>query len=979
MKSLTPVQSRQASGLLVVAIMMAISPSIAAQNPNLPAFFQQKIHPLLVQHCYPCHSSEAEKLKGGLRLDSRQGWLNGGDSGESIIVPHNANESLLVSSVKHEGGNPMPPDYKLPASAIADIVEWINLGAPDPREDINPQTNRADKSWWSLQPLLSTARTEADKQDWSATPIDHFVDAKLADRSLRRNPPADPRVLIRRMTYDILGLPPTDAEVIEFTTAYPQAPLATVEKLVDRLLASPRYGEQWGRHWLDTIRFGESNGFERNVIIDDLWPFRDYVIKSINDDKPFNQFIIEHLAGDVIGKDVPDIEVGSAFLVAGPYDDVGNQDVVAQKNIRAATLDDMITATGSAFLGLTINCARCHHHKFDPIPTEDYYRMRAAFEGITHGRRVIASKEQRAQFTSASQPLRKELSRIVSEKEALDDAIRNRAEDLFAKQTPERPKIDVHGTDETFNAVQARFLKFIMHAMTSDFQAKNQPRSGAGRLTEFQVWSNEQPSRNVALASSGATAEGAKSAIAEDFPEAYGAQLTIDGQFGEQWFIGDPAVLTISFAKPETINRISFINAKGGRDIDESKVRGATPCEYEVQVSLDGLAWQTVATSSGREPWTPAHGIEQAIREVITADEGQTLATLEKTVSETRRKLSEVQPLPEVWAGNFSQPSEPTFVQKGGDPMLPLRAVSPASLSVLDELTEPYELAQDAPEGERRLALARWITSDRNALTARVLANRIWHYHFGTGIVDTPSDFGFLGSSPTHPELLDYLASRLIANQWKLKAIHREILLSQTYRQSSTFVDSAAQVDKDARLLWRFPPRRLSAEEIRDTMLSVAGVLEHEPMGGPGFRLYKFTQNNVCTYFPLDHHGIETYRRAVYHQNARASVVDLLNDFDLPDTAFASPKRATTTSPLQSLTLLNHQFTLDMASELSKRIAANATGLDAIPFIQSAYQIVFQRVPSPSEITAARIVIDEYGPNALCRAMFNFNELIFID
>jgi len=715
------------------------------------------------------------------------------------------------------------------------------------------------------------------------------------------------------------------------------------------------------------------------VIIDDLWPFRDYVIGSINDDKPFNQFIIEHLAGDVIGKDIPEIEVGSAFLVAGPYDDVGNQDVVAQKNIRAATLDDMITATASAFLGLTVNCARCHHHKFDPIPTEDYYRIRAAFEGITHGRRVIATKEQRAAFEAAAKPLRKAVARLTTVKDALDDAIQERAKNAFANQTPARPKIDVHGTEEAFDAVQTRFVKFVMHAMTSDFQTKHQRGSGTGRLTEFQVWSDEQPSRNVALASNGAKAEGAKSATADDFPEAYGAQLTIDGQFGEQWFIGNPALLSITLANTETVNRITFINAKGDRDIDESKVRGATPCEYDVQVSLDGMTWQTVATSAGREPWTPEHGIEQARRQVITAQEERTLATLEQELATARRLLSEVPPLPEVWAGIYSQPTEQTHVHKGGDPMSPLAAISPASLKVLDELTEPYELNSDAPEGERRLALAKWITSDRNALTARVLANRIWHYHFGAGIVDTPSDFGFLGSRPTHPELLDYLAARLIANQWKLKAVHRELLVSQTYRQSADFVPTAAEADKDARLLWRFPPRRLSAEEIRDTLLSVGGVLKLEPMGGLGFRLYKFTQNNVCTYFPLDHHGPDTYRRAVYHQNARASVVDLLNDFDLPDIAFAAPKRASTTSPLQSLTLLNHQFTLDMAAELAKRVAGDTSGQDAISFIRAVYPLVLKRDPSETEIKAASDVIDKHGARAFCRALLNLNELIYID
>ncbi|MBI5773790.1 MAG: DUF1553 domain-containing protein [Verrucomicrobia bacterium] len=964
------------------------------------AFFEQKIRHVLIEHCYSCHSAEAKKLKGNLFLDSKAGWQKGGDSGKPSIVPGKPDESLLIRTIRHvEPDLEMPPKKpKLPDAVIADLVTWVKMGALDPRDGAKVEAKRGDKSWWSLQPVA---------KQFAHDSIDGFIKAKLTEKKLTLSPPADPRALIRRMTYDVTGLPPTPEEVEAFvrecagdketirqgdrekgserqvslspplivSMSSPQA-RAAIERLVDRLLASPRYGERWGRHWLDVTRFGESNGFERNFVIDDLWPFRDYVIRSINDDKPFNQFITEHLAGDVIGKDDPAVEVGSAFIVAGPYDDVGNQDKVAQANIRAATLDDMITATGGAFLGLTINCARCHNHKFDPIPTEDYYRLRSVFEGITHGRRVIASKEEREAFTSATKPLNAELKKLEAERDTLDETIEARAKAAFAKVKPTRPKIDQNGTSESYPPVEARYLKFVIESLTSDHQAgparKGKRAGGSGKLTEFQVWSASEPARNVALASNGTKAEGAKSTTAEDFPEAYGPQYCIDGMTGEAWFIGEPAELTLTFAKPERINRITFINARGERGIDESKVRGATPCEYKVQVSFDGKTWATVATDDGREPWTPAHGIAKARREVITAEEEQKLAALDKQIAQTRAKLNRVPKLPQVWAGTYSEPKEPTFVHKGGDPMKPGEPVVPASLAVLDHVGKPYQLKADAAEGERRLALAKWITSDDNPLTARVLANRVWHYHFGVGIVDTPSDFGFLGSRPTHPELLDYLASRLIANGWKLKPLHREILLSETYLQSSAFRPAAAREDKDARLLWRFPPRRLSAEELRDTMLTVAGKLQLEPMGGPGFRLYKFTQNNVCTYFPLDTHGPETYRRAVYHQNARASVVDVLNDFDLPDIAFAAPKRANTTTPLQALTLLNHTFTLDMAKALAAR-------LDAQDAVGSAYRLTFQRPPTRKERDTATKLIATHGREAFCRALLNANEFIYLE
>ncbi len=948
------------------AIFLIASSAFAA-DPAGVAFFEQKVRPVLVEHCYSCHSVEAKKLKGNLYLDSKAGWEKGGDSGEAVIVPGKPEASLLIRTVQHlEEDMKMPPKKpKLPDAIIADLVTWVKMGAPDPRDGVKIEAKRGDKSWWSLQPIAKQLAHDS---------IDGFVTAKLAEKNLVLNPPADPRPLIRRMTYDVTGLPPTPEEVDAFVADAVRNPQSAIGNLVDRLLASPRYGERWGRHWLDVVRFGESNGFERNFIIDDLWPFRDYVIKSINDDKPFNQFITEHLAGDVIGKDNPQVEVGSAFLVAGPYDDVGNQDVVAQKNIRAATLDDPITATSGAFLGLTINCARCHNHKFDPIPTEDYYRLRAAFEGITHGRRVVATAEQRGAFTAATKPLNAELRALEAERDKLDDAIEARAKDAFAKDKPTRPKIDQHGTDETFAPVEARYLKFAINGFTGDDQAarKNKRLSGQGKLTEFQVWSADQPARNVALASNGTTAEGTKSATAEDFPEAYGPQYCIDGMLGEAWFIGNPAVLTLTFAKPEKINRITFINARGDRETDDSKVRGATPCEYEVQVSNDGKTWTTVATDEGREPWTPAHGIARTRRAVTTDEEQQQFATLEKQIAQVQAKLRAVPALSQMWVGNTAQPKEATFVHKGGDPMKPGEAVVPASLAVLDQVTKPFALKPDAAEGERRLALAKWITSDDNPLTPRVLANRVWQHHFGTGIVDTPSDFGFLGSKPSHPELLDYLASRLVAHGWKLKPLHREILLSQAYLQSAAYREDAAKEDKDARLLWRFPPRRLSAEELRDTMLTVAGKLQLEPMGGPGFRLYKFTQNNVSTYFPLDTHGPETYRRAVYHQNARASVVDVLNDFDLPDIAFAAPRRANTTTPLQALTLLNHSFTLDMAKALAARIQNG----DAVT---QAYRFAFQREPTAKEHEAATKLIATHGAEAFCRALLNANELIYLE
>ncbi|NBV52125.1 MAG: DUF1553 domain-containing protein [Verrucomicrobia bacterium] len=930
---------------------------IAADDPASVAFFEQKIRPVLVEQCYECHSAKAKKLKGGLYLDSKAGWKKGGESGKAIIVPGKPDEGLFLRYVRHlEPDMEMPPKKpKLPDTVLADFAAWIKAGAVDPRDQATVEAKRGDKNWWSLQPLA---------KDFKHADIDGFIDAKLIEQKLARSAPAKPQALIRRLSYDLTGLPPTQTEVDTFVTAHQADARKATEALVDRLLASPRYGEHWGRHWLDVVRFGESNGFERNFIIDDLYPFRDYVIRSLNEDKPFDELMREHLAGDVLGKFKPEVEIGSAFLVAGPYDDVGNQDPIAKQVIRAATLDDMVTATGSAFLGLTINCARCHNHKFDPIPTEDYYRIRAAFEGTVHGRRPLATKEQTQAYNATMGPLNKERAKIVAEQDALTKTVETKAKALLATRRYPRPKADTLLTEELIAPTEGRFVKLTLSATSAN------PKSGVGgRISEFEVWTDEATPRNVALASGGSKAEGAKGATAEDFPTAYSAALTIDGDEGAQWFIGNPAELVITLPRVEKIGRLAYRTAKGRLLRDNTQ--GATPCEYEMFVSLDGKEWKKVADSYAREAWSPAHAFERVRKEVTTPAEAKQLGVLARQLADVDRRIAAVPKLPSAWIGTHQAKPEPTFVQKGGDPTKPGAQVVPASLSVLDLVTKPYALKADADEGERRVALANWITQD-NPITARVLANRLWHYHFGTGLVDTPSDFGFLGSKPTHPELLDFLAQRLVASGWKLKAVHREIVLSQTYLQSADFNPVAARADKDARLLWRFPPRRLGAEEIRDTLLATAGQLKLEPMGGPGFRLYRYLVNNVSTYIPLDTQGPETYRRAVYHQNARASVVDVLNDFDLPDIAFAAPKRANTTSPLQALTLFNNSFTLDMAKAL-------ATRLEGADPIAQAYSFALQRQPTSTERAAAEKLIAKHGKPAFCRALLNSNALIFIE
>lgn len=954
---------RISSSFLLIGLGLYGIPSVGAEID-----FQNQIAPILSEHCVRCHS--ANNPKGDISLENVQdlhahGYLESGTPGESYLIE-------LVEGV--DGEPPQMPKDGPPLSMeqVSLLRQWVAEGGRWPQDVVVRERAKADSSWWSLQPV-APQQTHAS--------IDDFVNGKLQEQGLEMNAPADRRTLIRRATYDLLGLPPTPDEIDAFVAD--DDPMA-YEKLIDRLLESPHYGERWGRHWLDVVRFGESNGYERNVIIHNAWPFRDYVIRSINGDKPFDQFIREHLAGDVFGADDPNVAVGSVFLVAGPYDDVGNQDAIQAAQIRANTLDEIIRATSDAFLGMTIGCARCHDHKFDPILQSDYYALYATFAGVRHGSVPLATPQEKAERAARLEPLA--AKRATLEK-AITDLKQNVLERGKAKLSTYRERwtrgaIDRAGTEEQFDPIVAKYVRLTCEARDSDLESKQ----GFG-IDEFEVWSVADgiPSENVALAANGGKATGASRHI-EDFPEAYSPRLAIDGQTGAR-FIAASDTLTIELARPTRINRIVFSSARNAANPRQGKF--SFVAEYRIHVSVDGQRWDEVANSYDRAPTdydqNPTHEEYRLLKLEISDEETKTQSELQEQLDRVAAKISSVPNVPSVWIGTRNQEDAkgPFHVFLGGNPQKLGDEIVASSLSAIDDPSR-YRLQANTPEAERRRALAEWITNERNPLTPRVLANRIWHYHFGTGIVDTPSDFGYMGGRPTHPELLDFLAAKLLESHWRLKPLHRLIMSSQVYRQSSAYRSEAAGMDGDARLLWRFPPRRLSAEEIRDTALMVAGKIRKQPNdggrvpdGGPGFRLYHFMQDNVCTYVPLDEHGPSTYRRAVYHQNARASVVDLMTDFDQPDCAFSTPRRSETTTPLQALTMLNHKFTLDMAEAMAARLQREV-GSDPLKQVVLAYQLCFGREPTDDESSNCRELMHAHGARALCRVLLNTSELIYV-
>ena len=926
---------------------------------------ESKAKSILAERCLPCHNPQDKT--SGLVLVSLESAIKGGSRGIPAFVPGHPDQSLMMQRILAEE---MPADGPLLEDEREIIRDWIAAGAPwtGPIDIAEPAKSVAIPRWWSLQPLqrAEPPKTEGILEEWSLSAIDRFIYAKLREKGLKPSPAADRRTFIRRATFDLLGLPPTPEEVEAFVQD--KSPEA-YEKLVDRLLASPHYGERWGRHWLDVARFGESHGYEKNHLRDNAWPYRDYVIRSFNEGKPFNQMIIEQLAGDQIAPDHPQIEAATGFLVAGIHDRVTIQNIEGELQKRANDLDDMITATAAGFLGLTVNCARCHDHKFDPIKQTDYYRMQAAFAGIEHGERVLASAHEKKQHRILEEPLLRKLESVKLWLEALKIQAKAQVEEQREKISKQyRPAIDSRGTAEEFSPTQARLLRM---SILETF--RNSPPA----LDELEVWTAGPSPVNVALAANSAKVSASSTRSTGSDMSFYKAEYLNDGKFDNVWISGEQGKgqVTVEFPAVETIRRVVWSRDRLGAN--QGRHLSRVPTKYVLEVSLDGERWEKGADSEGRLPYSEAEREELFLLAVFSPEEREEWNKFKQLKVELEKKLAAVPKLPTAYIGSFKQPGESTYLARRGNPMDKGEVIAPGSLSTLEGILPGYQLDPDVPEGERRLAFARWIADDRNALTARVLVNRVWHYHFGHGFIGTPSDFGVNGGTPTHPELLDWLAGRLVELGWRLKPLHKKIMLSATYRQSSQNNSQLAKIDSEALYLWRFPVRRLDAETVRDSILAVSGKLDRR-MGGSGFQLYKYTVDNVATYYPLKKFGQETYRRAVYHQSARSIRVDLLAQYDCPDSALPMPKRVVTTSPLQALSLLNNSFIIDQAQFFAKRLVDEVGEADQKRQVERAYRLTLGRPPKTQELEAAVKLINNHGLFIFCRALFNTNEFVYV-
>lgn len=832
----------------IAVTALALFPDLASAQgagfaPEQIDFFASDVYPILESNCFECHGG-GDKLKGDLYLTSRESMLEGGESG-SILELDDPGGSLLLEMLSYEDEfTEMPPDGKLPQRDIDTLTTWVMMGVPwDSKlerergeENIEMIVDDKAKDFWSFNAVRKVAVPKVDESAWAANLIDAFVYDRLAKNGLRPSGEADRRTLIRRAYYDLTGLPPSVEEVRVFSDD--DSPEA-YEKIVDRLLASPHYGEKWARHWLDLVRYADSHGYERDSDKPYIWRYRDYVIDAFNEDKPYDEFVKEQLAGDELDEPSPAQIIATGYYRLGLWDD---EPADAEQAV-FDNLDDIVSTTGQVFLGLTIGCARCHDHKLDPIPQKDYYRFLAFFRNMTEIQRTegngilrnIMSKDEQAEYDTKV-------------------AMKNRRESALAEQL-------------------SRLL------------------------------------------------ESFKTNVAKDDPD--------------------------------------WLRAEDGGDID-----------------IDELVKKHGESYLSEEEYAAYRQAERELRKV-------------------RSKTFEGK-----WAAAIAEkgPNAPdTFLLIRGSAHSPGEKVVPAFPQVLS----PPEAVLRQPSEEknttyRRTVLADWIASDENPLTARVMVNRIWQHHFGRGIVRSSNDFGSLGDRPTHPDLLDWLADAFVDGGWSMKSLHKKIMMSKTYRMSSKGNVEALALDPANDLLWRFDMRRLTAEEIRDSILLATGEL-NLALAGPTVypELSKEIIETSSKKGELFSSGMwgkssleEQNRRSIYVHLKRSLLYPMLADFDFADIDASCPVRFTTTQPSQALNLLNSAYVNARAKMLLKRVEGEAASEPESHLVR-AFELVLGREPTVEEIAMSHAFLDELRANEglgpqramerYCLLVLNLNEFLFVD
>ena len=885
-------------------------------------FFERRVRPVLLEHCVKCHG--AKKQESGLRLDSREAVLRGGDSGPAA-VPKKPDESLLIEAVRRTGDFKMPPDKPLKADEVAAIARWVEAGLPWPDSSATETGNEeASRKHWAFQPVIRPDPPEVKAKTWPLTDIDRFVLSRLEARQLQPAPKADPVMLIRRATFDLTGLPPTPEEVLAFEEAFQEDEQAAWRELVDRLLQSPHYGERQGRFWLDVARYADNKGYvffeQKNFPW--AWTYRDWVVRAFNEDMPYDRFVTLQLAADQMQAEPADL-AAMGFLTLGPRFSNNTHDI----------LDDRIDVVTRGLLGLTVTCARCHDHKFDPIPQEDYYSLYGVFRSSREPtlRPLLTEQPDSDEYRKFAKGLQERIGKlesfIATQREGMMKGSRERAAEYLLAAHKKRN----HPTTENFMLLTDKGA--IIPAMLHRWEVYLK----RARRAKDPVW--EAWFRFSDLA---------------------------DGEFSERAkSIHAEIIQTVSSPVPSPPS-----GGEGGRRPD----KGA------------GFVNSRVAAAFSGEPPKSMADVAKVYGELLTKIEAEWQQTLKENPKERRLKDDDSEALRQVLYGPGSPPMVPRELGWGFLDLLPDRPTQGEFKKLLGEVEKfstsgagappramvlvdsavaydpvvflrgnPNREGQSVPRqflkrlspqqrspfasGSGRLDLAKKIVDPKNPLTARVIVNRIWQQHFGTGLVETGSDFGLRSSPPSHPNLLDWLASEFIADGWSIKKLHRRIMTSAVYQQSSVPAEATSKkamlADSANRLLWKFPRRRLSFEAMRDAHLAVAGALDRRIGGAPA---------NVLS----GYNG----RRTLYGFVNRMDLPGLMRTFDFPEPAATSPGRESTTVPQQALFFLNHSFVSETAARVLRR--ADVSGLkDPTEKLEQIHRILFGRAPTDSEMTLA--------------------------
>ena len=904
---------------------------------SAPVDFVRDVRPVFEKHCTECHGEK--KQKSGFRLDVKAMAFKGGDEHAPDIIPGKAESSPLIRMVlSQDKDERMPPKGEaLSTAEIATLKTWIEQGAvwPDGVDRVKLEDWR---DHWSFKPLADVEPPATRNRTWSRNGVDRFVLDRLEKEGLRPSREIDRTGWIRRVTFDLTGLAPAPEEVQDFLK---DRHSDAFERVVDRLLASPHYGERWAQYWLDVVRYADTHGFEVNTERPNAWPYRDYVIRALNQDVPYDRFIREQLVGDALGEDA-----ATGFLVTASVLLPGQigKDEPSKRLARQDSIDEMVVNIGQTFLGLSIGCARCHDHKFDPISARDYYSMQAFVSGVEYLDRDLKTPEAEA--------LRKEVAGLKAQVATLDRQLAKLVP--LAATGVERVPVNARMNVDRFAPVKAKRVRFTIRKTNSLEPC----------IDELEVY--DVTGRNVALASAGAAITSSGDRVSANRHE---LRFVNDGRYGNSWSWMSKETgagwLVVEFPEEIAVDRVVW-----GRD-RESKFSDRLATDYLIEIADVTGAWRKVADASDRRKMEEADAKSPAFSEKgLTPEEAKEGRKLSQEKAALERRIKTAEAGQRAFAGTFRTPDDIHILNRG-DPEQPKESVVPAVLGALGEV----RLAADAKEQDRRRTLADWIADPKNPLTARVMVNRIWQGHFGSGIVDTASDFGRNGTRPSHPELLDWLSREFMRSGWSMKQLHRLIVLSATYRQSGQIQPAAQAKDADVRLLWRYPSHRLEAEMIRDSMLFTSGRLNTK-MYGSGFDLFD-KRGGLTGFKPVESFGDEGRRRMIYAHKVRREREAVFGAFDCPDAGQSTSRRRESTTPIQALNLFNSRFTFDESSALAARVEKEV-GTDLGKQIRRAYQLCLSRDPSGSELREAQAAVRGNGLATLCRALYNSNEFLFL-